>query len=84
MLESDIETYMLSTALPASLLFILILLYFPSLPPSPPSLTSQHTRLDFMAGLRQVMSSWSCWLVAVGSSIPQGICGTYNIFTILQ
>ena len=84
LLQSDIESYMLSTALPASLLFILILLYFPSLPPTPPSLTSQHTRLDFMTGLRQLMTSWSCWLVSVGSSIPQGICVAWTAMMVVN
>ena len=84
LLETDIENYMLSTALPASLLFILILLYFPSLPPCPPSLTSQHSRLDFRAGLRQVMTSGPCWLVAVGSSIPQGICVAWTAMMVVN
>ena len=75
---------MLSSALPASLLFILILLYFPSLPPSPPSLTSQHSRLNFLAGLRQVLTSWPCWLVAVGSSIPQGICVAWTAMMVVN
>ena len=73
LIQSDIEVYMFSNALPALALFILILLYFPSAPQLPPSLSSQQARLDTWAGLREVMASVPAWLVAVGCSVPQAV-----------
>ena len=73
LIQSDIEVYMFSNALPALALFLLILLYFPSAPQLPPSLSSQQARLGTWAGLREVMASIPAWLVAVGCSVPQAV-----------
>ena len=73
LIQSDIEVYMFSNALPALALFLLILVYFPSAPQLPPSLSSQQARLGTWAGLREVMASIPAWLVAVGCSVPQAV-----------
>ena len=52
MLETDISVYMLSNAVPACLLFLVILLYFPSQPRTPPSRSSHQARLDTKAAFR--------------------------------
>ena len=84
LLLSDIDVYMLTNSIPASLLFILVLIYFPSLPPSPPSLSSQQSRLQFSSGFRQVLTNWSCWLVSVGCSIPQGITVAWTAMMVVN
>ena len=66
LIQGDIEVYMFSNAIPAAILFILILVYFPSNPNIPPSVSSHQTRLDFISGFKEVMRSGACWMVAIG------------------
>merc|ERR1719370_1411774 len=54
---------MYSNALPAGLLFLAILVYFPSAPSLPPSLSSTVERLDFIAGFKEVQSDIDAILV---------------------
>ena len=54
-IRSDIRQYMLSNAIPAAALFLLVAAYFPSAPSSPPSLSSGHDGLDFISGFRDVV-----------------------------
>ena len=75
---------MFSNAVPAAILFILIVLYFPSSPSIPPSLSSHQERLDFTAGFKEVMKSGACWLVAVGCSIPQGISVAWTAMMVIN
>ena len=84
LLLSDIETYMFTNSIPASVLFILVLLYFPSLPPSPPSHSSHQDRLDFSSAFRHVLTNWSCWLISVGCSIPQGITVAWTAMMVVN
>ena len=62
---------MYSNALPAALLFVAILVYFPSAPALPPSLSSTMVRMDFIAGFKEVMRSKASWMIAIGCSVPQ-------------
>jgi len=72
-IEADIQWYMYSNALPAGLLFLAILVYFPSAPSLPPSLSSTVERLDFIAGFKEVVRTKESWLIAIGCSVPQGV-----------
>lgn len=83
-LRSDIQWYMYSNAIPAVTLFLLILIYFPSAPSLPPSLSSTHQRLDFIKGFKEVMSSRDCWLVALGSSVPQGVVVAWTAMMVVN
>merc|ERR1719348_1258255 len=56
-LALDIQWYMYSNAIPAAVLFLLILAYFPSAPAKPPSVSSNEARLDFLSGFKEVMAS---------------------------
>ena len=71
-LEGDIQRYLYSNAVPAVVLFLLPLAYFPSAPPHPPSISSHQARLGFLSGFKEVLQSPAAWLVGVGCSIPQG------------
>ena len=84
LIQSDIEVYMFSNAVPAIVLFLLIVIYFPSNPKIPPSLSSQQGRLDFISGFSEVMKSGACWLVAVGCSIPQGISVAWTAMMVIN
>lgn len=75
---------MFSNAVPAIVLFLLIVIYFPSNPKIPPSLSSQQGRLDFISGFSEVMKSGACWLVAVGCSIPQGISVAWTAMMVIN
>jgi len=72
-IEADIQWYMYSNAVPAGLLFLAILVYFPSAPPLPPSLSSTVERLDILAGFKEVVRTKESWLIAIGCSVPQGV-----------
>ena len=84
MIQSDIDVYMFSNAVPATLLFILILLYFPSSPSIPPSISSHQTRLDFLSGFKELLTNRSCWLVSIGCSMPQGISVAWTAMMVIN
>jgi len=83
-LEHDIQWYMYSNAIPAAVLFILIIAYFPSAPKKPPSVSSNQTRLDFMTGFKEVMRSRAAWMIAIGCSIPQGIVVAWTAMMVVN
>jgi len=83
-LERDIQWYMYSNAIPAGILFILIIAYFPSAPKKPPSVSSYQSRLDFFTGFKEVMKSRAAWLIAIGCSIPQGIVVAWTAMMVVN
>eukprot|EP00092_Neocalanus_flemingeri_P005346 GFUD01005760.1.p1 GENE.GFUD01005760.1~~GFUD01005760.1.p1 ORF type:complete len:483 (+),score=101.39 GFUD01005760.1:82-1530(+) len=83
-LERDIQWYMYSNAIPAGVLFILIIAYFPSAPKKPPSISSNQARLDFLTGFKEVMKSRAAWLIAIGCSIPQGIVVAWTAMMVVN
>lgn len=72
-IKRDIQWYMYSNAIPAGLFFLLVCVYFPRAPPSPPSVSSGHQRLDFISGFREIAKKPAAWIIAIGASIPQAI-----------
>eukprot|EP00092_Neocalanus_flemingeri_P023173 GFUD01025128.1.p1 GENE.GFUD01025128.1~~GFUD01025128.1.p1 ORF type:complete len:519 (+),score=111.99 GFUD01025128.1:163-1719(+) len=72
-LKLEIENYMLVLSVPALVLFICTVLYFPSKPSKPPSRSSTEQRLDFVAGCKQLLKNPASWLIAIVWSIPQAI-----------
>ena len=52
-------------------LFVLIVLYFPSKPKLPPSISSAEERLDFIGGFKTLAKSRNAWLVLVTYAFPQ-------------
>ena len=47
----------------STLLFVIILIYFPSKPPTPPSITASTGRLDFKNGLKHIMKNKMLWIL---------------------
>jgi len=72
-LKDDIHHYMLVLCVPAIILFLSTLVYFPSKPPKPPSRSSSEERLDFVIGAKQLVRNPASWLIAIVWSIPQAI-----------
>ena len=56
----------------STLLFLVILIYFPSKPPSPPSVTASIDRLDFKNGLKLMMKNKKLWILSFCIAIPSG------------
>ena len=83
-LDRDIQWYMYSNAIPAGVLFLLIIAYFPSAPANPPSVSSNQARLDFLSGFKEVMKSSAAWLIAIGCSIPQGIVVAWTAMMVVN
>ena len=71
-LKNDIENYLIILCVPAVVLFICSLIYFPSKPPKPPSRSSREERLDFVKGSLEILRNPSSWMLAIVWSIPQG------------
>ncbi|KAL3836655.1 hypothetical protein ACJMK2_022077, partial [Sinanodonta woodiana] len=61
----------------AGLLFILTLIYFPSRPPLPPSITASMERTSYKKGLVKLMSNGPMWLIVLAFSIPTGVLGVW-------
>jgi len=54
-----------------TVLFVLLILYFPSKPAKPPSLSSAEVRLDFLGGFKILAKSRDAWFVLVTYAFPQ-------------
>ncbi len=54
------------------LLFILVFVYYPSKPSSPPSRTASVLRTDYIPGLRQILKSKQFWILSLSFAVPTG------------
>jgi len=72
-LIQDLRFYMFSNAIPAGLLFVFIIVFFPSSPALPPSNSSIQTRLDFLSSFKHVLMNKDAWLIVLGLSMSQGV-----------
>ena len=72
-LLQDLKYYMFSNAIPAGLLFVFIVAFFPSSPAAPPSTSSRQERLSFFVSFKSVLMNRGAWLVVIGLSISQGV-----------
>ena len=70
-LRQDIHHYLIVLCVPAIILFVTSVLYFPSKPPKPPSPSSREERLDFVKGSLELVRNPSSWLLAIVWSVPQ-------------
>jgi len=73
LVEIEIETLLYTYAGVAGVIMLLILIYFPSKPPNPPSNTASEDRMDFMAGIKSLLWSRNAWLIMVTYSLSQGL-----------
>ena len=70
-LREEINTYLIVLCVPAIILALCSIAYFPSHPPKPPSRSSRQERLDFMKGSLELLRNPNSWLIAIVWSIPQ-------------
>jgi len=82
--ESDLQYYLIALTGPAIAIFLLTLLYFPSKPPSPPSRSSQETRLDFWAGTMELLNNPNSWGIAVVWAIPQAVWNNWCALMVIS
>ena len=61
----------------AGLLFLLVLVYYPSRPGDLPSFTAGEKREDFLAGMKSFLTNPSAVLVCVAFSLSQGVAEAY-------
>jgi len=71
--RSDIERLLYVYAGLALLHSVLIYVYFPSKPPTPPSITADEARVSFFQGFKDLMRNKNFWLVMLVYSITTGI-----------
>ena len=62
----------------SGLLLLLVALYFPSCPPTPPSCSAHQARLGWGAGWRDILTSGPCWLITLAYAGSQGISQTWQ------
>ena len=77
-LKKEINHYVTFLAGPPLIFFILVLLYFPSVPPSPPSETSQIERTSLLQGTKDLLLNRNAWLIMIVFTISQSIPGTWG------
>ncbi|XP_066297049.1 solute carrier family 49 member 4 homolog [Branchiostoma lanceolatum] len=58
--------------------FLAILIYFPSKPPTPPSLSAAMNRLDFRTGVKKLFRHGQFWLVCLAYCVPGGVIGGWT------
>ncbi|KAF2348852.1 Major facilitator superfamily, partial [Trinorchestia longiramus] len=69
----DIRTLMIIEMCIAVFLFLLVVVHFPSAPPSPPSPSSTVPRLGFVEGFRTIAKNLQFWQVLFAYSIFTGV-----------
>ena len=67
--RTDIDVYMAIMAIASAALFSVILVYFPSKPPRPPTLSSTVQRTQFLPGLRALLATRDVLLATFAFSV---------------
>jgi len=71
--EAEINLLLVVEAGVAVAIALLVLLYFPSDPPLPPSLSASQPRIHFMDGFKVLVKSKTAWLTMLVYSLSQGL-----------
>ena len=61
----------------AGLVFVLTIVYFPSKPPHPPSITASLERTDYKKAMVKLLQNGSLWLIVLAGAIPIGVSGVW-------
>jgi len=80
----ELEDYLVLLTGPAVVLFILSVVYFPSKPPSPPSLSAQEDRLDFWSGSTELLKNPNSWGIAIVWAIPQAVWNNWCALMVIS
>ncbi|XP_046357525.2 solute carrier family 49 member 4 homolog [Haliotis rufescens] len=76
-LKKDIYFYLELQAGAAGVLLVLILLYFPSKPPTPPCRSAALKREDFLPGLKLLAVNGNFWILALVSFLVGGFSSAW-------
>ncbi|KAI8504226.1 Solute carrier 49 member 4 [Branchiostoma belcheri] len=58
-------------------IFLATIIYFPDKPPTPPTLTAATERLDFKAGIKQLLKNGRFWLIFLAYGAVEGTYGCW-------
>ncbi len=61
----------------SALLLLLVLIYFPARPPTPPSITAAIVRTGFFQGLKQLFQNKKFWILATVFTLPTSLRGAW-------
>ncbi|KAI6646556.1 hypothetical protein LOD99_12677 [Oopsacas minuta] len=62
------------------ILFLLMLVYYPSKPKYPPSITAEEQRSNFIQTFRQLLTNVSFWIIFLCYGIATGVCSAWSGF----
>ena len=71
-IKADVLKYMYITFGSCALVFLLILAYFPTEPPEPPSVSAGIERANYKESIRMILKNVNFWILALVYSIPNG------------
>ncbi len=77
-IRSSIMRYMYYECGWSALLLLLVLLYFPARPPTPPSITASIVRTGFFQGLKQLFQNRKFWILATVFTLPTSLQGAWS------
>ncbi|CAH1773314.1 unnamed protein product [Owenia fusiformis] len=75
--KGEILNLMYTECAVCGVLFLLVLIYFPDKPPTPPSASASKDRVDFKKGFGLLIRKPQFWLVGLAYSLPTGIFGSW-------
>ena len=76
--KNEIGNYMFAIAGPSLAFFILVLVYFPSKPPLPPSSVIESDKLRLFEGMKQILKNKAGWILMIVNGLSQAICGAWG------
>ena len=76
--RGEIGEYMFTMAGPSLALFLLVLAYFPSRPPLPPSSAVQASKIRLVEGVRLILLNKDGWILMIVNAVSQAITGTWG------
>ena len=69
----DIKNLYYYEAIAMGVVWLMVVVYFPSAPPTAPSLSRSVTSPPFFDGLGQLVCSGRFWVLALAYGIPEGV-----------
>ena len=72
-IKADIMKYMYFSFACCALVFLLILVYFPAKPETPPNVSAGIQRADYKEGIKIIIRNLNFWILALAYSVPNGV-----------
>ncbi|KAK3106048.1 hypothetical protein FSP39_011651 [Pinctada imbricata] len=77
-LQSDIMHLMYYECAASGILLLASVIYFPSKPPTPPSITASIQRVEYKKALLDIAKNRYLWMLALAYGIPAGVYGVWG------